>query len=88
MIVIFDLDDTLYDESSFVGGGFEAVATILENEFEVRSTATKRRLFELSEKYNRKNIFDRFLVERQLYSKKLVNRCIKMYRGHEPKIEL
>ena len=31
MIVVFDLDDTLYEEIQFVKGGFQAVAKLLSN---------------------------------------------------------
>ena len=41
-IIIFDLDDTLYEERTFVESGFRAVAEYLEKHFKIN----KKELFE------------------------------------------
>ena len=32
MVIVFDLDDTLYDEINFVKSGFKEIASYLNNE--------------------------------------------------------
>ena len=36
MIIIFDLDDTLYDESTYVESSFRAVSTYLSNKYSLQ----------------------------------------------------
>lgn len=88
MILIFDLDDTLYDERTYVLSGFAAVARMLQARFgwpEASSLAFMKR--ELAAR-GRGAIFDRLLAKHGALSKALVGDCIRTYRDHVPTIRL
>lgn len=86
-VLVFDLDDTLYDELSYVDSGFRAVAQFLTDAFQVKYDAAYQ-----SMKYRvargRDRIFDDILSEFGLYSRKNVRRCLSVYRLHKPSIAL
>lgn len=86
-VLVFDLDDTLYDELSYVDSGFRAVARFLADAFQVEYDAAyqsmKHRLAR-----GRDRIFDEMLSEFGLYSRRNVRRCLSVYRLHKPAIAL
>ena len=87
MVLVFDLDDTLYDETTYVKSGFRAVAKFLREHFSVNEIKVFNELMnEL--KNGRGSIFDTVLKNHSLYSKKLVRKCVTVYRLHKPDIEL
>lgn len=86
-VIIFDLDDTLYKESTFVEGGFKAVAEYIEKEFKVKKKDFLKDLIKVLEKKGRGYIFDIALRKYNLYDKKLVNELIKIYRHHKPNVK-
>ena len=87
MVLVFDLDDTLYDEVTFVFSGFHAVAGHIANEHQVEKSAFYHDLVhEL--KGGRGHIFDLVLKKHNLFSKARVSKCIAIYRGHKPNISL
>jgi len=85
--VIFDLDDTLYNEKDFVHSGFKAVAKYL-----AKFGLDKRNLFqnmlELLNTNGRGRIFDDVLKRYDLYSDVNVNILLYIYRYHCPDIKL
>ncbi|MDB6081700.1 MAG: hypothetical protein JWO53_972 [Chlamydiia bacterium] len=85
-VIVFDLDDTLYEEISFVYSGFHAVATFLEP----LTGSTEKTFTELQtlESKSRQAVFDRFLKEKNIFTKKLLQNCVSIYRHHHPKITL
>jgi putative hydrolase of the HAD superfamily len=88
MILVFDLDDTLYNEQTYVMSGFAAVAGMLNQRLgwsETASVAIMKR--ELAAR-GRGAIFDRLLEKHGALSKALVRACIKTYRDHTPAIRL
>lgn len=88
MILVFDLDDTLYDERAYVMSGFAAVAGMLRRRLgwpEASSVAFMKR--ELTAQ-GRGAIFDRLLEKHGVPSRALVRACIKTYRDHTPTIRL
>lgn len=87
MVIIFDLDDTLYDERTFMLGGFQAVANYLSPILGISSETIVSALVD-EVKFKREEVFDRFLAEQGVSSKRLTNRCISIYRGHIPHISL
>lgn len=87
MIVVFDLDDTLYEEMSFVRSGFQAVADYLEQAFSISPTESLTFMLD-SLKGGRGRIFDDLLLHFDLYSKQKVKKCLSIYRSHKPKIHL
>jgi len=87
MILVFDLDDTLYKESEFFKSGIKAVARYLRDQCDL----IEERSFNLMLKQleaGRNKIFDRALDEYGIYSKTLVRKCLAVYRAHQPTIKL
>lgn len=87
MVIVFDLDDTLYDESSFVRSGFDAVADYLQEVFSIPSEDSLIYMLERLSK-GRGHIFDDLLMKNVIFSIKNVKRCLSVYREHKPKINL
>jgi putative hydrolase of the HAD superfamily len=97
--VIFDLDDTLYDEIEYCKSGFAAAAEFLANRSESASAnsttiqADMKRIYEvLWEQFNtgnRTKTFNAALDELKLsYDDELIFELIEVYRRHKPKITL
>ena len=88
--VIFDLDDTLYDEIEYCRSGFAAAARFLAD---LPGTPSARRIFEAFwaqfGKGNRTRTFNAALEEISLASDPgLVRKLIEVYRNHPPHITL
>jgi putative hydrolase of the HAD superfamily len=88
--VIFDLDDTLYDEIDYCASGFRAVARHLAG---TTGRADEPGCFDaLWEEFssgNRKNTFDAALSRMGIDpDRSLVERLVEIYRTHEPEISL
>ena len=88
MILIFDLDETLYNENLFVKSGFKAVANFLEKKYKFKQVNTLKFLSKTYNKYGRKNIFDKLLRKKNIYNKYTLTKIVKVYRSHKPKITL
>jgi putative hydrolase of the HAD superfamily len=88
MILIFDLDDTLYDEMSFVRSGLRAVANFGETSFgwdwEQSFAFMENHLF----RYGRGKVFDEWLRSNNAHSISRVSTCVRIYRHHRPDIAL
>lgn len=86
-VLVFDLDDTLYDELSFVKSGFREVANYLSEKYSIPCEESyeymSRRL-----KLGRGKIFDDLLKKFSIYSKEKVRKCISIYRQYSPNIKL
>ena len=88
MILVFDLDDTLYDELSYVKSGFNAVAEWLFLKFGIdKDLSIKTMLAELASS-GRGRIFDSVLNTNGIYSLGRLKECIAVYRHHKPAIVL
>jgi putative hydrolase of the HAD superfamily len=88
MILIFDLDDTLYPERSYVHSGFRAVADHLQQRHGWPAAETAARLGELLDAQGRGALFDTLLHERGDSRRWAVHECLQVYRGHHPHIAL
>lgn len=88
MILVFDLDDTIYDEILFVKSGYYSVAAFLEKQFDVPKEVAFKLMIERFSKDGRDNIFDYVLRIINHYSKKNVKKCLNTYRSHKPDIQL
>jgi len=88
--VIFDLDDTLYDEIEYCKSGFTAVAEFLANRFD--STPGQQIYKVLWKQFsagNRTKTFNTALDELKIsYDGKLIVEMVEVYRNHTPDIEL
>ena len=89
MIIVFDLDDTLYEEITYVKGGLKAVANYLFRTYQLDTPERiYGRLFAILLKKGRGRIFDIFLQENKLLKKNIIKKCLSIYRSHDPKISL
>lgn len=88
MILIFDLDDTLYQERLFVESGLRAVARFGADAFNLPWEASYARMKQVLSDEGRGRIFDIWLSEHELLSRKRVAQCVKVYRHHMPDITL
>src|SRR6267143_468241 len=85
--VIFDLDDTLYPERSYVLSGFRAVARWIETQTGARAAEVYQSLHGLCCQGVRGNTFDRWLAMQGL-SPDLAHEMVDVYRAHRPEIDL
>jgi putative hydrolase of the HAD superfamily len=85
MVLVFDLDDTLFDEKTFVYSGFDAVAEFVSQQFNIDKIMIINDLTE-ELKNGRGHIFDFVLKKHNLFSKVLVKKCLSVYRLHKPNI--
>jgi putative hydrolase of the HAD superfamily len=86
--VIFDLDNTLYDERQFVKSGFRAVSRLLAEKYSIDEEKSYRLLFEIFSKRGRERVFDQTLREFGIYKKGIVLEMVGVYRNHYPKITI
>jgi putative hydrolase of the HAD superfamily len=88
MILIFDLDDTLYNENSYVFSGFKSVSKYLEKCYKINSDESIYFMLKDLKKNGRGKIFDNILKKYSLYNKERVKKLLSIYRKHIPKIKL
>jgi putative hydrolase of the HAD superfamily len=87
MILVFDLDDTLYEEITYVKSGFKAVAKFAADHFGI----SQKKAYDIMArelKKGRGSIFDVMLKTFDHYSKVNVRKCLQVYRKHKPNIRL
>jgi putative hydrolase of the HAD superfamily len=87
-VIVFDLDDTLYDEISYVKSGFHAVAKYLEEWYGIPSQASFDWMWQCLRVKGRGSIFNDVLKHYGCYSNTLVKKCLGVYRTHYPNIKL
>jgi putative hydrolase of the HAD superfamily len=87
MIIVFDLDDTLYEEISYVKSGFRAVADYFEQRCSIPAEESFSFMLERL-KGGRGKIFDDLLFFYNIFSRERVKKCLSIYRGHFPNITL
>jgi putative hydrolase of the HAD superfamily len=88
MVLIFDLDDTLYSEMQFVKSGFLAVAKELQNLYNLPFLESYSFMLKVLNEKGRGSVFNDLLNFHGKFSIKNLNHCIKIYRHHKPDIEL
>jgi putative hydrolase of the HAD superfamily len=88
--VVFDLDDTLYDEIEYCKSGFNAVAEFLVESPETLSASQIfSALWDQFMAGNRKKTFNAALDELEIgHDDKLIEKLVNVYRNHTPKITL
>jgi putative hydrolase of the HAD superfamily len=88
MIVVFDLDDTLYDEKTFVYSGLTEVAKWISlNSNHKQSDIFEYMVDDLLES-GRGKIFNNALEKYFKFNQKNLRKCISIYRLHKPNIKL
>jgi len=88
MVLAFDMDDTLYEESSYVQSGFKAVARRLAPILGKSAKFLSAEMGELLDRLGRGKVFDALLERHGIFSRCLVRECVRCYRLHEPEIQL
>jgi putative hydrolase of the HAD superfamily len=86
MVLVFDLDDTLFEEITFVKSGFDAVAAFLFKEFGVNQKKSLAFMLNELQEEGRGKIFNELLIRNNLFSKSLLKKCLSVYRLHKPNI--
>jgi putative hydrolase of the HAD superfamily len=87
MVIVFDLDDTLYPELTYVHSGYHAVAHYLAPILNQKASKIFEDL-QAEEVKERNFVFDRYLEQQGQLSQTLVKQCLRVYRGHEPMLTL
>lgn len=88
MILIFDMDDTLYPEFDFVKQGFKHVANFVEETFGLSSESVYESLLDIHHEHGRGQVFDIFLKRQGIFSLRTVKKCLAIYRYSVPNITL
>ncbi|MCG5516522.1 MULTISPECIES: HAD family hydrolase [unclassified Ectothiorhodospira] len=88
MILIFDLDDTLYDEMSYVTSGLRAVAHFGEASFGWDAAQSLAFMQAHLLQHGRGKVFDAWLHTHGQHSNTRVTTCVRTYRHHQPEITL
>lgn len=88
MILIFDLDDTLYDERTYVLSGLRAVAKFGFERFGWNSEESFDYMQTVLDSSGRGQIFDWWLALHDMCNRSLVRKCVKVYRHHTPSLQL
>ncbi len=87
-VVVFDLDDTLYNEIEYVKSGFKEVSNYFSNKFKLDKNLIYDYMIQDLEKNGRGKIFDNMLENFKIYSKENIKKAIFIYRTHKPNIVL
>ena len=87
-VLVFDLDDTLYPELSYVHSGFRAVAAFLSPLVGVAAETLAAGMMAEEAAQGRGQVFDNVLRLHGRWSKTLVAACLRTYRQHRPELHL
>ncbi len=89
MIFAFDLDDTLYDELTYVRSGFSAVARhlVAVSEYKLNPNILIDDMESTLKVYGRGSVFDFVLEKYGLLGCCSVVECVGIYRSHVPCLE-
>jgi putative hydrolase of the HAD superfamily len=88
-VILFDLDDTLYDEKQFVKSGFAKVAEFIEEKFSINKIDFYKILIDIYNDGSRGDTFNLALEKLNVvYDEDTIRTMVKTYRKHIPKIKL
>lgn len=87
-VIIFDLDNTLYNELDYVYSGFRAVANYFNQVFNLPLEEIYSSMIKELKTNGRGKIFNNVLNKYKLDTSKNIKKAISVYRLHNPKIEL
>jgi putative hydrolase of the HAD superfamily len=88
MILVFDMDDTLYPEIMYVKSGINAVCKYLSDNFNLDQSLIKNEMNLYLDENGRELMFDSLLSKYNLKKKFIVKKCLSVYRNHYPKITM
>ena len=86
--ILFDLDDTLYDESAYVESSLKAVVCYLSKKYALPEETIFKDLNQVLSEGGRGHIFDEVLKIYGIYTKTVVKKCVSVYRNNIPDIKL
>lgn len=86
--IVFDLDNTLYDELDYVLSGFWAVALYMNEKFEISAMDAFQLIDRIFIENGRGHIFDLALDELGICHDNHVEEMVNVYTNHEPEIVL
>jgi putative hydrolase of the HAD superfamily len=87
-VLVFDLDDTLYPELSYVHSGFRAVAAFLSPLLHEPAETLAAGMIAEEAEHGRGQVFDNVLRRHGRWTKTLVAACLRTYRQHSPTLAL
>jgi putative hydrolase of the HAD superfamily len=88
-VFIFDLDDTLYDESFFVQGGTRAVLEFMASRYASGYDLLNENMKSIMIEYPRSEWYQKLIERMEIpFSQELVNKMISIYRNHRPALQL
>lgn len=87
-VVIFDLDDTLYNEFDFVKGGYGKVADYLSTKCGHGRDLIFSDMLRHFHNDGRNNLFDRIVKKCDIYEEGVIDKLLEIYRAHKPSISL
>jgi|TARA_B100001964_G_scaffold230825_1_gene284747 putative hydrolase of the HAD superfamily len=88
IVIIFDLDDTLYDESNYVECSFRVVSCYLSNKYALPEKTVFEDIIQIFIKKGRRHIFETVLKKYNVYTMAEVKKCLSVYRRNIPNIKL
>ncbi len=83
-VVIFDLDNTLYDERKYVRSGFRAVSEYMAEKFKMDKDQLFRLFLSIFSKKGRGEVFNLALEEFNMKNEETVLEMVNVYRNHSP----
>lgn len=87
--VIFDMDDTLYDEIDYYKSGFTAVSRIVTGDFGLKSETIFDCLWRIFNSGNHTNTFDAAAEKLGIvFDAEYTQRLVNIFRNHKPDIHL
>ncbi len=84
--IVFDLDDTLYNEIDYVYSGFRSVSSYFCSKYNISNRIFFAKMLKILECNGRGKVFDNVLKYFNIYNVKNVKKCISLYRAHKPNI--
>ncbi|WP_405283346.1 HAD family hydrolase [Methanobrevibacter sp.] len=86
--VIFDVDNTLYSEMSYVKSGFIEVSKYLSNKYKLDCDMIFKKMIDIFDVEGRGKVFNILLDDLNLSEKENVLNLVYIYRFHAPNISL
>lgn len=84
--IIFDLDDTLYNEREFVFGAFKEVSDYLADKYKLNETIVYEDIIQIFNEYGRGKIFDKICEKYSIDEN--ISELVNVYRGSKPSLNL
>ncbi len=87
-VIVFDLDDTLINESEFTFSAFEEISNFIANKLGKKAFNIYQHLLHLY-KLDKAKIFNRLFDSLKIeYTDNAINELVQMYRNHKPNLKL